>query len=99
MNELVTNAVKYAFPSETKGTVVVTLKRIPGELRLTVSDDGRGIARRRTDSGVGGQLVEAFARQLGGQIKRESGKEGTSVSLRLPSTEPGRDQNTRPRRS
>ena len=27
VNELVTNAVKYAFPSETKGTVLVTLKR------------------------------------------------------------------------
>src|SRR4029453_9768195 len=42
VNELVTNAVKYAFPSETSGTVVVTLKRIPGELRLTVADDGQG---------------------------------------------------------
>jgi two-component sensor histidine kinase len=87
VNELVTNAVKYAFPSETKGTVVVTLKRISGELRLTVSDDGRGTARRRTDSGVGGRLVEAFARQLGGQIERESGNKGTIVSVTLPSRE------------
>jgi two-component sensor histidine kinase len=37
VNELVTNAVKYAFPSETRGTVAVTLKRIPGQLRLMVS--------------------------------------------------------------
>ena len=42
VNELVTNAVKYAFPNETRGTVVVTLERIPGELRLTVADDGQG---------------------------------------------------------
>jgi chemotaxis protein methyltransferase CheR len=90
VNELVTNAVKYAFPSETKGTVAVTLKRTPGELRLTVSDDGRGIARRRTDSGVGGRLVEAFAQQLGGHIERESGNKGTSVSVTLPSHKTGR---------
>jgi PAS domain S-box-containing protein len=90
VNELVTNAVKYAFPSETKGTVVVTLKHTPGELRLTVSDDGRGIARRRTDSGVGGRLVEAFAQQLGGHIERESGNKGTSVSVTLPSHKTGR---------
>src|ERR1700694_4151760 len=34
VNELVTNALKYAFPGETKGTVMVTLKEVPGELRL-----------------------------------------------------------------
>jgi hypothetical protein len=38
--EVVTNAVQYAFPSETRGSVVVTLKRIPGEFRLAVSDEG-----------------------------------------------------------
>src|ERR1700687_782519 len=32
VNELVTNAVKYAFPDDTKGTVLVTLKRLLGEL-------------------------------------------------------------------
>src|SRR6202048_1902508 len=35
VNELVTNAVKYGFPGEATGTVTVTLKRLPGELRLT----------------------------------------------------------------
>jgi two-component system, sensor histidine kinase PdtaS len=91
VNELVTNAVKYAFPSETRGTVVVTLKRIPGELRLTVSDDGKGVDPRRTDSGVGGRLVETFARQLGGQVERESGNKGTIVCLTLPSREASYD--------
>jgi chemotaxis protein methyltransferase CheR len=91
VNELVTNAVKYAFPTETRGTVVVTLKRIPGELRLTVSDDGKGVDPRRTDSGAGGRLVEAFARQLGGQIERESGNKGTIVRLTLPSRDASSD--------
>src|SRR6202140_312296 len=85
VNELVTNAVKYAFPSETRGTVVVTLKRIPGELRLTVSDDGKGVDRRRADSGLGGRLVDTFARQLGGWVERASSNKGTIVSLTLPS--------------
>ena len=91
VNELVTNAVKYAFPSETKGTVLVTLKRIPGELRLTVADDGQGADPRRADSGLGGRLVDTFARQLGGQVVRESGNRGTIVSLTLPSREPRSD--------
>jgi chemotaxis protein methyltransferase CheR len=85
VNELVTNALKYAFPSETRGTVTVTLKRFPGELRLTVADDGNGFDARRADSGLGGRLVSGFAEQLGGQIERESGSQGTIVRLILPS--------------
>jgi chemotaxis protein methyltransferase CheR len=87
VNELVTNALKYAFPSETKGTVMVTLKRVPGQLRLTVADDGKGVDPRRADSGLGGRLVEGFAEQLGGQVERESGSQGTTVRLILPSRE------------
>ena len=87
VNELVTNALKYAFPSETRGTVMVTLKRVPGALRLTVADDGKGVDIRRADSGLGGRLVEGFAQQLGGQVERESSSQGTTVHLILPSRE------------
>jgi two-component sensor histidine kinase len=87
VNELVTNAVKYGFPGEARGTVTVTLKRVPGELRLTVADDGQGFDLRRADSGLGGRLVQAFAQQLGGQVERKSDSQGTSVHLTLPSCE------------
>jgi chemotaxis protein methyltransferase CheR len=87
VNELVTNAVKYAFPARAKGTVIVTLKRVPGELRLTVADNGGGFDPRRADSGLGGRLVEGFAHQLGGRVERESGSQGTTVRLILPSPE------------
>ena len=85
VNELVTNAVKYAFPGETRGTILVTLKRLPGELRLTVADDGQGLDSRRSGSGLGGRLVEGFAHQLGGQVERESDSHGTTVRVILPS--------------
>jgi two-component sensor histidine kinase len=87
VNELGTNAVKYAFPGDTKGTVLVTLKRLPGELHLTVSDNGQGLDARRADSGLGGRLVEGFSQQLGGKLKRESDSQGTTVRLILPSRE------------
>lgn len=85
VNELVTNAVKYAFPGEAKGTVSVTLKRVRRELHLTVSDDGQGLDPRRVDSGLGGRLVDGFAQQLGGQVERKSDSRGTTVHLILPS--------------
>jgi PAS domain S-box-containing protein len=87
VNELVTNAVKYAFPGDTNGTILVTLRRAPGELRLVVADNGQGADPRRADSGLGGRLVEGFAQQLGGQLKRESNSRGTTVHLILPSRE------------
>ena len=87
VNELVTNAVKYGFPGEAKGTVMVTLKRVPGELRLTVADDGQGLDPRRADAGLGRRLVDGFAQQLGGQVERKSDSQGTTVHLILPSRE------------
>jgi two-component sensor histidine kinase len=87
VNELVTNAIKYAFPGEAKGTVTVTLKRTPAELRLTVADDGQGLDPQRGDSGLGGRLVDGFAQQLGGKIERKSDYRGTTVNVILPSPE------------
>jgi PAS domain S-box-containing protein len=87
VNELVTNAVKYGFPGEANGTVTVTLKRLPEELRLTVADDGQGLDPRGADSGLGGRLVDGLARQLGGQVERKSDSQGTTVQLILPSRE------------
>jgi PAS domain S-box-containing protein len=87
VNELVTNAVKYAFAAGAKGTVKVTLKRALGELRLTVADDGQGLDPQRADSGLGGRLVDGFAQQLGGQVERKSDGHGTTVHLILPSHE------------
>jgi two-component sensor histidine kinase len=87
VNELVTNAIKYAFAPNTKGTIFVTFKRAHGGLRLTVADDGKGVDPKRVDSGLGGRLVQGFAEQLGGQLERESGSQGTTVRLILPSPE------------
>jgi two-component sensor histidine kinase len=82
------NAVKYAFPGETSGMVMVTLDRRPGGLRLTVADDGSGVDPQRADSGLGGRLVDSFAQQLGGRIERGSGSRGTTVHLTFPAPGP-----------
>jgi two-component sensor histidine kinase len=86
VNELVTNAFKYAFPSHTKGTVAVTLRREHGNLCLLVADDGIGIYPQRADSGLGSRLVDALTQQLGGQLVRESRTDGTTVRLTFPPT-------------
>jgi two-component sensor histidine kinase len=84
VNELVMNAIKYAFPSGTGGSVIVGLRRESGELHLTVADDGIGIEPPPSQSGIGGRLIESFARQLGGRIEGVRSSQGTIVRLILP---------------
>ena len=66
VNELVTNAIKHAFPSGV-GAITVRYEAGPGEGRLSVFDDGQGLPPGFDQaSGVGRRLVEALARQTGG---------------------------------
>ena len=67
INELITNAYKYAFSHE--GTITVTLLQEEKRYSLTVEDNGRGLESAKTGKSLGLQLVETLARnQLGGKI-------------------------------
>ena len=86
VNELATNAVKYAFPDGT-GRITLGFGQRDGEVVLTVSDDGVGLAasEEQGSSGLGSRFVEAFARQLGGTVATASGLGGgTTFTVRLP---------------
>ena len=74
INELVTNAIKYAFPEDASGTITIELKHgADGALILSVGDSGTGLPddadRRR---GLGMVLVEGLSRQVGATIERRS---------------------------
>ncbi len=43
LNELITNALKHAFPNNRSGKVAVSLEEENGQVQLTVSDDGKGL--------------------------------------------------------
>jgi two-component sensor histidine kinase len=69
INELVTNAVKHAFPDGRSGVIEVIFGRNGEGWRLTVKDDGVGVPKSsRPPSGIGRRLVDAFARQAGGSV-------------------------------
>ena len=80
MNELVSNAMKHAFPGETKGTITVKLHGEEGNLRLTIKDNGIGFPKdldfTATES-LGMQLVITLVEQLEGDIEliRDHGTE------------------------
>ena len=72
INELVTNALKHAFPGERRGNVQVCLREpCPGQLSLSVADDGVGLAEDfdiETSSSLGLTLVATLVDQLKGQL-------------------------------
>jgi two-component sensor histidine kinase len=82
VNELVTNAFKYAFPNGPGHILVGLTKNGPG-LELSVTDDGIGCGNR-TDTGLGTKLVTLLAAQLGGSAKWEQTHPGCKVSAAIP---------------
>jgi len=87
LNELLSNALKHAFPGGRSGTVIITLRQEPpGTCMLTVRDTGVGLPEgldiRQTDS-LGLQLVSRLIEQLGGILTLVRGG-GTTVKLTFP---------------
>jgi two-component sensor histidine kinase len=71
LNELLSNALKHAFPDDRNGEVRITLQTMGEEISLSVADNGvglpEGIDFRNTES-LGLQLVINLARQLVGEV-------------------------------
>ncbi|MGB2907021.1 MAG: PAS domain S-box protein [Candidatus Aminicenantaceae bacterium] len=86
INELVTNALKHAFPGGRKGEIFIRMARFKqGGLSLTVADNGMGFPAevdiRNTDS-LGMQIVGDLVQQLNG-ILRVNTKDGTQFTIRF----------------
>ena len=73
INELISNALKHAFPDGRRGEVRVELRAAgEGDLLLRVSDDGVGFPdgfEPRRSKSLGLQLVQALAEQLDGTVE------------------------------
>jgi two-component sensor histidine kinase len=80
VNELVTNAVKYAYPGDTRGAVRIAFSAQEGGWRLVVADDGVGA---QGGEGFGRRLVASLVRQLGGKM-RVLTDAGTRTEVDLP---------------
>ena len=84
LNELVTNALKYAFPGGRAGTLRIALRLDgPEQILLSVADDGIGlpegleVGRSRS---LGLKMIHSLTRQIGGQVEI---RRGTGVEFRI----------------
>jgi len=86
INELITNALKHAFPEDREGELIITMLSLAGDqYELTVKDNGMGLpegfdpAKKGT---LGFQIVNDLVKQLDGSIEVR-GDKGTEIVIRF----------------
>jgi len=91
VNELVTNALKHAFPDGRSGEVHVALHRTEHGLALTVRDNGVGGGDPCGGAeGFGHTLLRTLAGRMQAEMNVENGR-GTAVHLTIPLSEHGKE--------
>jgi two-component sensor histidine kinase/PAS domain-containing protein len=84
VSEVLTNALRHAFPDRATGTVIVDAFTEAGGLIVRVSDDGVGMQPHAVGAGLGSRIIRSLASRLDASIAVESTPEvGTVVTLRL----------------
>ncbi|MBM0204674.1 PAS domain-containing protein [Micromonospora sp. STR1s_5] len=83
VTELVTNAVKYAFPAPRSGTIRTEARRVAsGRIEVVIHDDGVGFSTMREGS-LGYGLVRSLVGQIGGEMEMASDP-GLRVTVSFP---------------
>ena len=84
-NEVVSNAMKYAFPDHRDGIMEVSLKKVDdGRMGvLAIRDNGIGFDPEHSSKGIGSKLISGLAAQIQGE-PRYRFEQGTIFELRFP---------------
>jgi two-component sensor histidine kinase len=87
INELVSNALKHAFPNSRSGKIQVALQAMAhGDYRLIVTDDGVGLPgalEEQSSDSLGLRLVQTLTQQLEGMIEVDTNT-GTRFEIVFP---------------
>ncbi len=83
LHELMSNAVRHAFPHEERGSIAVAYSRASEGVSLVIRDSGVGAMEIRKGDGLA--LVEGLVAHLGGAVVIETAPgAGVGVRIRLP---------------
>lgn len=86
LNELVSNAIKHAFPTGEQGTVQVSIERGDTNINLIVQDNGVGLKEDHSEvhrNSLGLKLIDSFINQLDAKMSLTTGA-GTRYEIKMP---------------
>jgi len=91
-HELITNAIKHAFPPGAPGRIRIAFKvHADGTSTLSIADNGKGMPAG-FDAGrsksLGMVLVQRLTQSLNGELSVRSGADGTEIAIKLPAPPP-----------
>ena len=88
VNELITNAAKYAYKDETGGKIDIKVQQVePGTLSISVGDEGTGLPQSfdpRGAKGLGMRLIAVFIGQLNAKMAVRQRNPGTEFVISIP---------------
>src|SRR5215469_4266131 len=87
INELVSNAGKYAYPNRAGGLIWVRVQTENDAIGISVRDEGVGLPPGfdpASSKRLGARLVNALSKQLGGELARQQVPIGTNFTLHIP---------------
>ena len=87
INELISNAIKHAFPKGTSGKIIITGHREDHTVLLSVRDTGVGMPKdldwKRNKRSLGHRLVVSLVEQVKGTIELDK-SDGTTFTISIP---------------
>lgn len=84
VNELLTNALKHAFPLDRAGRIKLTSRKLGRDFIIGVEDDGIGRVVPNGAAGFGQSLIDMLSRQLSAKLERSDVSPGIRVIVTLP---------------
>lgn len=90
LNELITNALKHAFPGRSKGKLIIIFKKLKkNKYKIRVKDNGVGLpeeyVKKHRIGSLGLHLITILTEQLDGKLSINS-QQGTEICITFPGT-------------
>ncbi len=84
-NEIMLNAIKYAYEPGAGGPIYLSLKKVKDEIEFVIRDEGKGIKTKNKDDqhSAGLDLINLLVQQLSGRMKQET-QHGVKYVIEFP---------------